>query len=183
MRISIASTSIAALLAITAGRVAAQEAGDPVTYTNGGVIYTAVLDPDLDTVSDRPYSTIVPGGAAGGAGAGAGAGALVTTTDANGNTVTVSNGVTLGVAATTSPIRTTAAVRTTAVAAGGVSDHENDTTHNESNVNANPKNDLDDLQSPPKKLQFQQFDRRALHTASPDQPKLLRRQVRFKVLK
>lgn len=173
MRLSIASTSVAAILALSAGKVAAQVAGDPVTYTTGGVVYTAVLDPDLDTVSDRPYSTVAAGGALGGQ--------VVTTVDANGNPITISNGVTLGAAATTSPVRTTALRTTAAAVGGGVSTSDDDNTNGESNVDVHSNNEQDDQQSPPKQLHFQQFDRRALHSASPDQPRLQRRQVRFKV--
>lgn len=181
MRLSIASTSVATILALSAVKVAAQvqQAGDPVTYTNGGVVYTAVLDPDLDTVSDRPVSTI----AAGGAGAGAAAGAVVTTVDANGNPITISNGVTLGAATTTSPVRTTAvrATTTTAAAVGGGVSISDDNNNNQFEAELISNNDQDDQQSPPNQLHFQKNDRRSLHTASPDQPKLQRRQVRYNV--
>lgn len=170
MRLLLAASAASVILALAVAQVNGQAAGDPVTYTDGGVVYTAVLDPDLDTVSDAPVSTI---GAGAGLGAGAGAGILSTTYDYYGNPVTISDGVTLGTFLT-GP--TTAAATTTAVNnAGGVSSdivptHTEASEHDQSHGQAAA-------------LHFQSYQRRSF-TPRPDQPdelayELQKRQVRI----
>lgn len=167
MRLSSASASLAFLLAVSSAQVLAQVAGDPVTYTNGGVVYTAVLDPDLDTVSDRPVSTV------------SAAQALVTTVDANGDPVTVSAGVTLGGgAAAVTPVTTT----TRAGAGGGGVSNEMVDIVVVIDSDQHPAGGSGDP-SPSELLHFQSFERRS-PTPIPDQPHiqdLKRRQVRSRL--
>lgn len=125
MRFSVASTSsvVVATIVLGAFHAAAQDVGDPVTYTNGGVVYTAILDPDLDTVSDAPVSTIAPGDAGLGAGAGAGVDVLSTATNAAGDILTYSDGVPVGTSTAAPAAAPVAAAPTTTTTQqrGGVS--------------------------------------------------------------
>ncbi|UZJ54924.1 hypothetical protein CBS101457_004244 [Exobasidium rhododendri] len=57
MRTFFLCSVLLATLSLSINQVQGQEVGDPVTYTEGRVIYTAVLDPDLDTVSPVAVST------------------------------------------------------------------------------------------------------------------------------
>lgn len=175
MHLPTASTSLLiAAVALTANQVVAQEAGDPVTYTEGGVVYTAVLDPDLDTVSDAPYSTITSSAAA--AAAATTSNVLSTSYDIDGNPVTYSDGVQIGGAAPATTTSTTPIAETTTTrqqAPGGVSGQESGHFDDASDI---PGPDVDQP-SAVELLHFQTPQRRSLPSYSPDQEYLQRRQV------
>ena len=160
MRLSIASTSVAALLvlSVVVPQVAGQRLGgagngngngaeadsgsgsdDPVTYTSGGVVYTALIDADGDTVSNVAVSTVAAAATTAAAvGAGANAGG-------------VSN-------------------------AAAINDNK-DVIKDIFDVIVN-KQQQQHSQDPSQLLQFQKFERRSFNRLDPDQPKLDKRQVR-----